>query len=87
MFAKIIRIIFGSFLTLFGMFGIFFGIIAIIDPIATKMADDSDPFGVPPTFLGSLFLTLFYVLILILGLNLISDFKWIRAKFSDNKLK
>lgn len=87
MFAKTVRILFGCLLTLFGAAGVLVGIVATIDPVGTKMADDADPFGVPPTFTESFALTVFYLLILILGINLISNFKWIRAKFLNNKLR
>jgi len=78
MFAKIshlTRIAFGCFLTLFGSLGVVVGIIAIIDPIGSKMADDSDPFGIPLTIYESLIVTVVYVLIFILGLCLTIGFK------------
>lgn len=78
MFAKIthsMRVAFGCFLTLFGSLGIVVGIIAIIDPIGSKMSDDNDPLGIPPTVSESLIITLVYVLIFTLGICLIIGFK------------
>ena len=31
---------------------LFFEVIALLDPVGTKMADDSDPFGPPPPWYG-----------------------------------
>ncbi|HXG84342.1 MAG TPA: hypothetical protein VNI84_09965 [Pyrinomonadaceae bacterium] len=90
MFSKItysIPIAFGCFLTLFGSLGIVVGIIAIIDPIGSKMADDSDPLGIPPTFSESLILILVYVLIFILGISLILGFNRLTKRFSKLNLK
>ena len=68
---KFIRITTGAVLMLVSSFGILFGIVAMIDPIGSKMADDSNPFGVPPSFIESLSLMLMYLLFFILGLWLV----------------
>lgn len=44
----------GSLLVLLGLIGSAVSVLALIDPVGTKAADDSDPFGVPPSFLESL---------------------------------
>jgi len=49
--------IIGVVLVVAGIAGVLVGILAMVDPIGTKMADDGDPFGVPPSFLGSLLTT------------------------------
>ncbi|MDQ3131023.1 MAG: hypothetical protein M3Q99_09710 [Acidobacteriota bacterium] len=90
MFAKIgqlVRIGSGWILTLFGALGILVAVIGIIDPVGSKMSDDSDPFGVPHTFTESLAIAIFYVLIFILGISLIFGSKWIREMFSKISLK
>lgn len=70
-----LRICLGYIFLLFGFLGVGVGIIGIIDPVGTKMADDSDPFGVPPTFSESLFLTCVFALIFIVGIWLVLGFK------------
>lgn len=37
-----------------GIAGVLMGVLAMLDPIGTKMADDGDPLGAPPTFLLAL---------------------------------
>lgn len=44
------------------------------------MADDSDPFGVPPSFLESLTITSIFALVFLIGLWLVSGFKIIKSK-------
>ncbi|HVE55860.1 MAG TPA: hypothetical protein VNB22_03465 [Pyrinomonadaceae bacterium] len=65
----------GFIFVLLGSFGILFGIIDMIDPVGSKMADDGDPFGVPHNFAESFSLTLVYVLVFCLGIGLILGFK------------
>ena len=62
----------GSIFILLGMFGVFFGILAMIDPAGAKLADDADPRGTPPAFVDSLNLTCFYGLMLLAGGRLVS---------------
>lgn len=57
---KSIKIGGGIMLLFLSSFGVMVGIVAMIDPVGTKMSDDGDPFGVPPSFVESLSLTLFY---------------------------
>lgn len=80
---KILRIISGSFFMLIGAIGVLVGIIAIIDPVGSKMADDSDPFGVPPTFAESFTLTIAFVLIFSLGILLVIGLKPLIKLFSQ----
>ena len=90
MFAKIIQftgICFGCIFILLGSVGILLGIIAIIDPVGTKMANDGDPFGVPPTISESLTLTLIYVFVFFLGVLLVIGHKQSKHRFSNIKLK
>lgn len=42
-----------------GLVIVAFGVIAIVDPVGTKSADESDPFGTPPSRWTSSVVTLF----------------------------
>jgi hypothetical protein len=44
---NVFKATFSVLLFLLGLVVLFFEIIALIDPVGTKMADDSDPFGDP----------------------------------------
>lgn len=80
--SKILRIIGGLFFMLVGAVGVLIGIIGIIDPVGSKMSDDADPFGVPPTFAESLTLTLLFILIFSLGILLLIGLKPLLKLFS-----
>jgi hypothetical protein len=41
-------------LVLCGLFVIIVGVMSMIDPVGTQMANDADPFGEPPTLTESL---------------------------------
>ena len=43
----------GVGLVLFSLLACALSVVAIIDPVGTKMADDHDPFGPPPSRLSS----------------------------------
>ena len=89
MFIKIIqlvRICLGCLFILLGSLGIFFGIIEILDPVGSKMADDSDPLGVPRTITETLTLTLTYAAVFVVGVFLLGS-KWLREQFSKINLK
>jgi len=64
---RIVCMLSGLSLLLFGALGTFVGIVAIVDPIGTKLADDGDPFGVPPTTTESAFMLLMYLALMSLG--------------------
>lgn len=68
---KYLKVIFGFSLSLLGIVGIFIGLIGIIDPIGSKMADDGNPFGAPISTGGSILITIGYILVLIFGLWLV----------------
>jgi len=51
---RIFRITSGVSLILFSLLACGLSFIAIIDPVGTKMADDNDPFGPPPSRVCSL---------------------------------
>jgi hypothetical protein len=59
--AKIVAGVLGLFLLLGGLVATVLGLLCIIDPVGCKMADDSDPFGTPPSLLSSLSLLLVYL--------------------------
>ena len=46
-------------------------VIAIVDPVGTKMADDNDPFGVPPSLSQSFVMLAVCIAIGVLGALLI----------------
>jgi hypothetical protein len=50
---RILRVTAGLGLILFSFLAGALSVVAIIDPAGTKMADDNDPFGPPPTRLSS----------------------------------
>jgi len=49
--AKIVARISGLFLLLSGLFGTEVAVFSMLDSVASKMADDGDPFGTPPSLL------------------------------------
>ena len=51
---RAIRVIAGLWLLLAGVLGVIVCLVAIVDPVGTKMADDNDPFGNPPSRISSL---------------------------------
>lgn len=61
----------GILLCLGGLAGVGMGVIAILDPIGTKMADDADPFGAPPSALASIFITISFALVVAVGFGMI----------------
>jgi len=67
---KITRVAFlvsGFVLFALGLFGALFGLVAIIDPIGTQMANDLDPLGTPPSLVESITITGLYAALAILG--------------------
>ncbi|NOT46260.1 MAG: hypothetical protein HOP17_00725 [Acidobacteria bacterium] len=77
--AVTVRVISGIIVSLFGAVGLLFGLIAILDPVGTKMADDPDPFGTPPSRIESALLTLAFAVIAGIGVLII----WVATKKSD----
>jgi hypothetical protein len=43
----------GAFIALFALMILFVSVLSFVDPKGAKMADDSDPFGNPPSRLSS----------------------------------
>jgi hypothetical protein len=68
---KLFGVFTGSLITVFGSLGILFGIITILDPVGSKLSDDSNPLGTPPTTMESLALTAMYLLIFGLGIVIV----------------
>jgi hypothetical protein len=58
---KIVARISSLFLLLSGLFGTAVAVLSMLDPVASKMADDGDPFGNPPSFLDSISILLVYL--------------------------
>ncbi len=57
----------GLALFLFGLFGAFFGLLSIADPVGAQMANDSDPLGDPPTLVKSIAITAMYLALTVIG--------------------
>ena len=51
----------------FAKYGVIFGIYAVFDPVGTKLSDDGDPFGPPPTVLESVSVSLVFFVVMIAG--------------------
>jgi protein-S-isoprenylcysteine O-methyltransferase Ste14 len=68
---KIVGTIVGALFLTLGCLGIPFSILAIIDPVGSKAADDADPLGVPPTFLTSVGILGLYIVIAAVGAALL----------------
>jgi UPF0716 family protein affecting phage T7 exclusion len=58
---KIVARVSGFFLLISGLIGSAVALLSIVDPVASKMADDGDPFGTPPSRLTSLLILLIYL--------------------------
>lgn len=50
---KTLKLLAASLFLLIGLWGVPVSLLAIADPVGTKMADDNDPFGPPPSRAGS----------------------------------
>ncbi|MEM7468729.1 MAG: hypothetical protein AAF387_17820, partial [Pseudomonadota bacterium] len=57
----------GLFLSAIGILGVLVSITAIIDPVGTKLADDGDPFGIPPSLSETIIVTGIYFLVVVVG--------------------
>lgn len=68
---KALKGIFGATFLAFGLLGCAVSLLAIIDPVGAKMADDSDPFGMPPSIFSSLVLLVFFIAVSGLGAYLV----------------
>jgi len=62
--AKVVAGVSGLLLLLIRTLGSAVSILAIIDPVGAKAADDNDPFGVPPSLLSSLLMLLIFCVFL-----------------------
>ena len=58
--AKIVARVSGLFLLISGLICGTVALLSILDPVASKLADDGDPFGTPPSQLDSLLILLVY---------------------------
>jgi hypothetical protein len=57
----------GAILVVLGLIGVIFGVVALIDPAGSKMADDGAPFGSPLGVMESLLITAAYAVAAMLG--------------------
>ena len=58
--AKIVARVSGLFLLISGLICSTVALLSILDPVASKLADDGDPFGTPPSRLDSLLILSVY---------------------------
>jgi hypothetical protein len=68
---RVLKCIFGGFMLLLGLAGCAVSLLAIMDPVGAKMADDGDPFGAPPSLVSSFFVLVMFVSISALGAYLL----------------
>ena len=71
---RFLKAIAGTGLLLVGLVGSAMSFLALADPVGTKMADDADPFGVPPSASGSLILLVVFLAVGAVGVYLLSRF-------------
>lgn len=67
---RLFRILIGAAMILLGSLGVLLGIIEIVDPVGSKMADDNDPLGPPRSRAGSVLVTTVYAGIAVGGVFL-----------------
>src|SRR2546430_15509565 len=71
---RFLKAIAGTGLLLVGLVGSAVSFLALADPVGTKMADDADPFGVPPSASGSLILLVVFLAVGAVGVIFCRDF-------------
>lgn len=69
--SNILSLIFGAALSLVGTLGIGFGVLSMIDPVGTQLADDHNPLAKAPTISESALVTGIYCIALLFGLWLL----------------
>jgi hypothetical protein len=69
---RVLKAISGLAFVAFGLLGCAVSLLAIIDPVGTKMSDDGDPFGTPPSIMSCLVLLAVFVAVSALGAYLLS---------------
>ena len=62
---------FGVVLFGVGLFGTIVALVGVFDPTGTKLADDGDPFGVPPTLSESILVLAVYASVCAVGIFLL----------------
>lgn len=66
---------------LLGLLGILVCILAIIDPVGAKLADDNDPFGIPPSLAESSGMLLAYIAVTSIAALLPAAYhRWVKMK-------
>jgi ABC-type Fe3+ transport system permease subunit len=63
----VVRVALGVMLILVGLIGVTLGVLGVIDPVGSKMADDNDPLGVPHSLLESLLIAGAFAAVLVTG--------------------
>lgn len=76
--SKTVRAIGGVTLCSVAVIVILVGLVAVIDPVGTKMADDGDPFGKPPSRLSS-------ALICLAGIGIFTGGRWLMRTRNENE--
>jgi hypothetical protein len=84
---RTLRIIGGSSMLIIGLLGIGVGTLSLLDPVGSKMADDADPFGPPPTFTENISVLSVYLVVMILGLWLVFSRRWKKKATHNNPLQ
>jgi hypothetical protein len=69
---RILKFIFGGGCLLLGLLGCVVSLCAVADPLGTKIADDSDPFGRPASVVGSWVLLIAFSAVASTGAYLLS---------------
>ena len=72
---NVLKGISGAVFLTFGLLGCAVSLFGIIDPSGSKLADDGDPFGTPPSIVSSLAVLIVYVAITAFGAYLLSRLK------------
>ena len=66
------KIAVGILMLFLGSYGFVFGIVAMIDPVATNVLYDAGPFGISMTLIENLSATAFYLGVFVAGVGILS---------------
>jgi hypothetical protein len=76
--AKVVTAVSGVILLLVGLLMSAISVLAMIDPAGAKAADDTDPFGVPPSVLSSV--AMLSVFLCVCGLGIFLAWRSVRKR-------
>lgn len=86
MLKKIFYCIFSGLFIIIGLIGAMVGLMSIVDPIGTKMADDSLPFASPSHASKNILITAIFIVIFVFGLYLLFCQSGKKYKIAKNML-